>query len=194
MLTEQQRQEFEAIVGRWYPIARRGILLYEAEEGRKAIEAITELRDALDHYWMATTETNESAIAKHFRMVEDHLRSAAVEPMERAVEQRLYVVLLAHQNVGGLRRLLWHLLFLKPPRPEQAYKLEKEVRDEIRSGRQKKSTPATASEAVDHFKTAHDKVKELEALFQGPQIDERRYQLLLSIITLAIGYALGKWL
>lgn len=188
MLSDDQLREFQQIVHRWYPIARESILFYETEEGRKAIESITELRDVLDHFYLSGTLEDEGEAREYLRLIEDHLRSVAVEPLERAVEERLVRVQAARKRIGGLRRVLWHCLLLNVPSAGAVGELEEVIKEHIRQGRSLKGHPGTAQAAVAEFRSAHTQLLKLEPMFAEPDVRSRAFPIIMMVLSLGLGY------
>jgi hypothetical protein len=191
VLSDERLREFQRIVHRWYPVARESILFYETEESRKAIESITELRDVLDHFWLSGTLDDETEAQDYLRLIEDHLRSVAVEPLERAVEERLARVQEARKRIGGARRILWHILLLNVPPTRALDDSEEIIKDHIRQGRSKKGHPRTAEAAIEHFRLAHAHLLKLEPLFAEPDIRSRAFPIALTAISITISLLLG---
>ena len=187
MLSDELLREFRDIVQQWYPIARESILFYETEEGRKATESITELRDVLDHFYIAGTLRSEAEAREYLKLIEDHLRSVAVEPLERAVEERLFRVQQARERIGGFRRFFWYLLLLNVPSAHALDDSEEIIKHHIRSGRSLKGHPHTAPAAVEHFRTAHGQLLRLESKFAEPDIKSRAFPIILMIVSLLLG-------
>ncbi len=203
MLSVELLRQFEAVVCRWYAIARESILFYETEEGRKATEAITEVRDALDHFYLATTMESEDEARHLLRLAEDHLRSAAVEPLERAIEERLHRAMQVRDQWMGKRRLVVYFLGLQPPPVAEVTEAESRVKGHLRTARELKGNGGTADQAVAQFKEAYRAAQRLEQLFQPHEVNNRLFSfranllagmiffVLVILATIALTFLLG---
>ena len=195
MLDDDLLREFQQIVIRWYPIARRSLLYYETEEGRRSTEAITEIRDVVDHFYQAATKTTPEEARHHLRLLEDHLRTAAVEPLEHAVEQRLVRVLRLRRRAGRWRRVMvWPLLGLRPPSAQFVLEKEEQVKAHIREGRSLKASIDTAQQAVDEFRSAHGLLVDIEGLYHGSEVGSRAYTLVVAVVVGVALMAATFWL
>ncbi len=82
----------------YYPLAKKSLLDLEARERIKALGAFTDLRDVFDHFYLALeyakngniSETEREELVRHnITSAYEHLRRAAIEPLETAVEDLL---------------------------------------------------------------------------------------------------------
>lgn len=162
----------------------------------QALEAITELRDVIDHFWNATKPgVTVMDVRSHLNHAQDHLRSAAMEPLERSVEDRFADYEEAKKRAMGAWRLSRYLAGYRLPDRVELAAREELVKYHLRQGRSLKSSIATASEAVVHFQEAYTCLAQLRDKLQPTDIDNRLYVLILSVIflilTLAFGIVIG---
>ncbi|HEX2988861.1 MAG TPA: hypothetical protein VHS06_11925 [Chloroflexota bacterium] len=186
MLKDSLLRDFEKSVHRWYPFARDSILFYETEEGQRATEAITELRDVLDDFYFAGKAESEQEARELLGCAVDHLRSAAVEPLERATENRLYRVEAARQQLKGCKAFLWHILFMHIPSASQVQPMIDLTKEHIREGRRLKSKLETAEQAIQHFQAAHKQLVKLETLYEGTDGGNRLFTLISGFLLLFV--------
>lgn len=75
-----------------YPLAKKAYLRLETKERIKALSSATDMRDVLDHLYRAVTisssevENKEQLVASEITSANEHLRRAAIEPLETAIE------------------------------------------------------------------------------------------------------------
>jgi hypothetical protein len=81
----------------YYPLAKRSLIELETRERIKALAALTDLRDVLDHLYRATRIATsdveegqkEKLVYAEIVSASEHLRRATIEPLETAVEDLL---------------------------------------------------------------------------------------------------------
>lgn len=78
--------------GDYYTTARDSIRHYEVLERERATSALVDVRDALDHLVQAARATNDAELQRRIGKAEDHLRRAAVESAQYAIESRVQAI------------------------------------------------------------------------------------------------------
>lgn len=85
------------VLKEYYPFAKRALIELETRERIKALAALTDLRDVLDHLYRATKIATsdlediqkENLVYAEIVSANEHLRRATIEPLETAVEDLL---------------------------------------------------------------------------------------------------------
>ncbi|MEW6095297.1 MAG: hypothetical protein AB1567_02045 [bacterium] len=117
----------------------------------------------------------------------EHLKRAAVEPLEFVVEERM-------SRIDKKRRfiLFSKLLLVKTPSKKEINDKVEEIKTHVRSGRLQKGLSGNLQECLNHFKIAHKKVIELEETLSPAILNDRIFQVILLILGLIIGSILTK--
>lgn len=80
-----------------YPLAKDSLIELEAQDRIKALGAFTDLRDVFDHLYLAikyacddiNSVEKEKLVNENLSSANEHLRRAAIEPLETAIEDLL---------------------------------------------------------------------------------------------------------
>lgn len=176
-----------------YPIAKENLLFYETHEQVKAISALTDLRDVLDHLAMATAlsqgqgegdeDTIEKRIEAHLISAEEHLRRAAIEPLELAVEDRLYRVL--HKIKWGK---LSRMAFQPGVASDEALAAVEQAKALLCGARLRKGETAELSQAVAALREAYEVLEVPDRA--GPSVEVMKGRLI-SIPAISAAFAVG---
>ena len=133
-----------------YQTAREAIITVEVLEREAFPSALAELRDVLDHLILACKPNiTESEHQMQVGSAWEHLRRAAVEPLELATESQLVDLLDA-------RNRYWVVTLLFPGLPTIGYVDQEisQIRDLLIKGRQAKGSLKTAEESITYFSQA----------------------------------------
>ncbi len=165
-----------------YFAAKQAIIFYETREGKQALAAVTELRDALDHIMLAAERKTEDARASELVSACEHLRRGAVEPLEHAVENRLFKLMRKRRLVTFCRPL-----FIPPPDREQSEFLVTTIQRLIGKGREQKQQDQWR-DAAESFQQAWQYCVKLDLVLPDREVYLGRF---FSAFLVGVGIALG---
>lgn len=165
-----------------YLEARDSIIHFEVVEGERMTDQIIEVRDAFDHIARAVRSDSEDDWRDAVAQVRDHLRRAAVEPAQFAVEARLAAIGRA-LRFYELRRIVLTEL----PSRRTVEREVRAIKHKLAAARTDKAKIEEVSSTVAVFREAH-----VEAANLHDQVTAGAIQLwvrlgLYSLIPIALG-------
>ncbi len=173
---------FEEVV-ELYPFAKEAVLFFETREKKKSLAAIIDLRDCLDHLMISFLCKDD----RHKRESElnnalEHLRRASNEPLELAVENKLYLV---------LERKKWHsfskFFLVSTPSRAAVNDLITRTQEELQNARSCKNRMKW-QDGLKHLKHAYNLVCDIDKLIPEKEIWlGRLFTLLIAILFLVLG-------
>lgn len=183
------------ILVKMYPVAKANIAFYETHELKKATAAITDLRDVLDHLAIATKLAYDNPrkgsldplIADNLVSAEEHLRRAAVEPLQLAVEDKM---------AGLISRLEYslfdRLLLLEPVNAERVTAALTDASKKLAEARSTKGNSESLTDASALLREAYDSLLAVERnLPRVSAIERRRRAVVLGVALFAVGSIAG---
>jgi hypothetical protein len=178
-----------------YFYAKAVILFYETHEQKKAVSAITELRDALDHLMLADvaqTDGDTDRVRSNVTSAEEHLRRAAMEPMEHAVENKIADLLKRYDALN-----LHRILFIPGPRQDEIADLFGEVYHALEEARQCKN-PTDWKQGLNHLVVAYEYAIAIDRALPARELYlGRLFQIACTVcgaILSLIAYLIWQWL
>jgi hypothetical protein len=149
----------------FYPLAKRSLIDLESRERVKALGAFTDLRDVFDHYYLALKSAygddidpdKERTIADNLASASEHMRRAAIEPFETALEDLLAKVI----DKGKTNFVLYRLGLSRVP-TVQIKEALKEARNTLSNVRQKKGQMNQLPEILGQLKAQYETLDDLE--------------------------------
>jgi len=122
-----------------YHKARESIISYESNVSKMPAYAFTELRDFIDHMYLALSQDQQDQIPHHLEQAEEHLRRAVAEPYQGVVQDEV-------REIGNLFNTYNKYWFKKMPFLEaktlsydEYYSSKREIHDLLERGRRLKS-------------------------------------------------------
>lgn len=173
-----------------YPYAKEAILFFETQEGKMSVASITDLRDCFDHLMMAFQNTdNQERQQSEITSSLEHLRRASIEPLELAIENRLYNI------EGRYKRLNFYKAFLIPtPSRSTVSELITSIQKRLNSARHCKNIEHW-EEGIRHLREAHTLSIDLDKLVPEKHIFWGRiFALAIAIIPATISFLITYFL
>ena len=171
-----------AIIKEDYPYVKNSIIELEVYTGELSKRSVYELKDALDHLFLVVSdETSEEDALKSIDAIQEHLRRAAVEPIECIAEQEK-IKLLKMQKRGFW---WWKLFFLKSPTTEEFVKDIYKGNDYLIEGRKNKGI--SIKDSVENMKAAYKTFNTLRQKLQPAELNSRIFYVLLGLLFFVLG-------
>lgn len=172
-----------------YFAAKKAVLFYETREGRQALEAITDLRDALDHLMIAWDSSDTAKRHRELICAKEHLRRAAVEPLEHAVENRLVGIMVKYRY-----RTWAPVLFLPSPSRGEVLFLIERVQESLQEARERKNAEQWR-EALGKCHEGYDYCAQLDKLLpDSAAYKGRAFALGMALLGAVVGFVLSQYL
>lgn len=168
-----------------YPYVKESIIELEVYTGKLSKRSVHELRDAFDHFFIVLSDnTSDEDALKSIDAIQEHLRRAAVEPLECISEQEK-IKLLKMQKYGFW---WWRLFFLRPPNTEEFVKEIYRGNDFLIEGRKNKAISIKI--CIENMKSAYVTFSTLRQKYRPQELNSRIFAVVLALVFMIIGLIL----
>jgi len=173
------------VINEDYPYVKSSIIELEVYTGELSKRSVYELRDAFDHLFLVLSDaTSDEDALTSIDAIQEHLRRAAVEPLECIAEQEKIKLLKMQKNGFWW----WRLFFIKPPNTQEFVKEIYKGNDFLIEGRKNKAISIKI--CIENMSSAYHTFNNLLKNYQPQELNSRIFAVVLALVSLIIGLIL----